>query len=191
MNLRQIVDTKVADIYAGGPGSGCNPDVGKCGRPKGFVESATDGVFKGQFMKLMQEWYEDYEHQWDTADEREPKSEWLKLGKDMSDYAERLAMSPNTNQRMFIVYKDGQAKLAGIFKIQSTAKSLDVPVLVANPKYIGRDKDALKEMITFLRKQAKDNNLKTIEFERAGKGKDDSVSGWRSFKASMRKGKYA
>jgi hypothetical protein len=23
-------------IYAGGPGSGCNPEVGKCGRPSGF-----------------------------------------------------------------------------------------------------------------------------------------------------------
>lgn len=30
MNLKQTID-----IYGGGPGSGCNPEVGKCGRPLG------------------------------------------------------------------------------------------------------------------------------------------------------------
>jgi len=33
MNLQQTIE--VFDLYFGGPGSGCNPEVGKCGRPKG------------------------------------------------------------------------------------------------------------------------------------------------------------
>lgn len=194
MNLRQIVDTKVADIYAGGPGSGCNPDVGKCGRPEGSVNitSGSDGVLRSKFMKTMSDWYDVYEKEWNDADIQDPKSEWLKLGKDMTDWAERMALSiynDTYHRQMFIVERGNESVLAGIYHYND--RRLYVSVLVANPKYLGKDKGAIKETIGFLKKQARDKGIKFIEFERAGKGRDDSVSGGRIFKASIQKGKYA
>lgn len=52
MNLGATIEL----VYSGGPGSGCNPEVGKCGRPASGLNSPEE---------FFQEWVDQGHHMWE------------------------------------------------------------------------------------------------------------------------------